>query len=55
MFISNNIIILNSYNINKNDYKYLEDNKNSFINNKENFKIDNYEEYFNIFSDDLDG
>ena len=65
MFISNNINILNSYNINKNDYKFLEDkndyifleeNKNSYINNKsENFKIDNYEEYFNIFSDDLDG
>ena len=55
MFISNNINILNSYNINKNDYKVLEDNKNSFINNKEYFKIDNYEEYFNIFSDDLDG
>ena len=55
MFINNNNNILNSYNINNNKNDNLGNNKYSFFKAKNIYKIDNYEEYFNIFSDDLDG
>jgi len=55
LFINNNINILNVYNINKNQEKSFENNKNYYSNNNIEYKIENYEEYFNIFSDDLDG
>ena len=54
LFINNHNNILNVYNINKNQGKSFENNKNSYNNNIE-YKIEKYEEYFNIFSDDLDG
>ena len=63
MYISNNNNILNIYNLNdKKDKTYYNDdikNENDIIddNYEKNirFKIEKYEEYFNIFSDDLDG
>ena len=55
MFINNNNNILNSYNINNNKNDNLGNNKYSFFKAKNIYKIDNYEEYFNRFSDDLDG
>ena len=57
MFINNSNNILNAYNINEKDEQvnYLDDGKNIINNKKVVFKIENYEEYFNIFSDDLDG
>ena len=51
MFITNNNNILNAYNINTKECKYF----NTIIIKKDEYKIDNYEEYFNIFSDDIDG
>ena len=54
LFISNNNNILNSYNIDKSEEKCFENIKNS-ISNKNSEYIENYEEYFSIFSDDLDG
>ena len=58
LFINNNNNILDSYNIediDKNEEKYKENNKISVDNKNIEYKIEKYEEYYNIFSDDLDG
>ena len=54
LFINNNNNILNVYNINKNDDNF-ENYKNKLTNKNIKYNIEKYEEYFNIFSDDLDG
>ena len=62
LFINNNNNILNIYNISNNKNENENDKFDSFGNNKEilinkndEYKFESYEEYFYIFSDDLDG
>ena len=60
LFINNNNNILNIYNISKNKnendkFDSFDNNKEILINKNDEYKIENYEEYFYIFSDDLDG
>ena len=60
LFINNNNNILNIYNISKNKnendkFDSFGNNKDILINKNDEYKIESYEEYFYIFSDDLDG